>query len=95
MILHHDREAFEELVAGAANELKIPAPIIEKDYFVTLALKELSKNAPDCSEVCFFMCTNCKIACKRLHLTLESDIIKKNKVRSDPHGKHNSRLCKD
>ncbi len=47
MILHHDREAFEELIAGAANELKIPAPIIEKDYYVTMALKELSKNVKD------------------------------------------------
>ena len=42
MNLHHDREAFEELIAGAANELRIPANVIEKDYFVTLALKELS-----------------------------------------------------
>ena len=42
MNLHHDREAFEELIVGAANELRIPANVIEKDYFVTLALKELS-----------------------------------------------------
>lgn len=42
MHLHHDKEAFEELVIGAADELHIPANVIEKDYFVTLTLKELS-----------------------------------------------------
>ena len=33
MNLHDDREAFEELIIGAANELAIPANIIEKDYY--------------------------------------------------------------
>lgn len=47
MNLHHDSEAFEELIAGAANELHIPANIIEKDYFVSLALKELSVQLKD------------------------------------------------
>ena len=42
MHLHHDKESFEELIIGAANELHIPANIIEKDYYVTLTLKELS-----------------------------------------------------
>lgn len=47
MNLHHDKEAFEELIAGAANELQIPANVIEKDYFVTLVLKELSTRLND------------------------------------------------
>ena len=32
MNLYHDRAAFEELIIGAANELRIPTIIIEKDY---------------------------------------------------------------
>ena len=42
MNLHHDREAFEELLIGAANELAIPTNIIEKDYYVTITLKMLA-----------------------------------------------------
>ena len=38
MNLHHDREAFRELIVGAANELGIPTNVIEKDYYVTIAL---------------------------------------------------------
>ena len=47
MHLHHDKEAFEEFVIGAANELHIPANVIEKDYFVTLTLKKLSTKLKD------------------------------------------------
>ena len=47
MNLHHDREAFEELLIGAANELAIPTNIIEKDYYVTIALKSLSEKLDD------------------------------------------------
>jgi hypothetical protein len=46
MTLHHDKDAFEELVTATSNELHIPTPIIEKDYYVTLVLKELSKRIP-------------------------------------------------
>lgn len=42
MNLHHDKEAFKELIIGAANELAIPGNIIEKDYYVTITLKSLS-----------------------------------------------------
>ena len=42
MNLHHDREVFEELLIGAANELAIPTNIIEKDYYVTITLKMLA-----------------------------------------------------
>jgi hypothetical protein len=44
MNLHHDKEAFTELVAGAANELSIPTNVIEKDYYVTITLKALAEN---------------------------------------------------
>lgn len=47
MHLHHVKETFEELIVGASNELHIPAIIIEKDYFITLALKELSLRLKD------------------------------------------------
>lgn len=47
MNLHHDREAFEELVAGAANELAIPFNVIEKDYYVTITLKALAEKTED------------------------------------------------
>ena len=47
MNLHHDREAFEELIVGAANELAIPTNVIEKDYYVTITLKALSEKLED------------------------------------------------
>ena len=42
MNLHHDHEAFSELIIAASNELHIPPGIIEKDYYVKLALRELA-----------------------------------------------------
>lgn len=47
MNLHHDKQAFKELIAGTANELAIPANIIEKDYYVTIALRALSRKLND------------------------------------------------
>ena len=47
MNLHHDREAFRELIVGAANELGIPTNVIEKDYYVTITLKALSDKLDD------------------------------------------------
>ena len=47
MNLHHDKEAFAELISGAANELAIPTNVIEKDYFVTITLKALSDKLED------------------------------------------------
>ena len=52
MNLHHDREAFEELIVGAANELAIPTNVIEKDYYVTITLKELSEKLNDIPDIC-------------------------------------------
>lgn len=36
--MHHDKEVFEELIIGAANELAITTNVIEKDYYVTITL---------------------------------------------------------
>lgn len=47
MNLHLNPKAFNELIIGAANELAIPAPIIEKDYFVTLSLRQLAQKIPN------------------------------------------------
>lgn len=47
MNLHHDKEAFQELIIGAANELAIPSNIIEKDYYVTMVLKALAEKLDD------------------------------------------------
>jgi predicted nucleotidyltransferase component of viral defense system len=42
MKLHLDKEAFRTLLINESNQTKIRADIIEKDYFVTLMLQELS-----------------------------------------------------
>jgi len=47
MNLHHDKEAFTELIIGAANELAIPTNVIEKDYYMTITLKALSEKLKD------------------------------------------------
>ena len=47
MYLHEDYELFEEIVYNAADTFKIPVAIVEKDYFVTIFLKEIIKKEPD------------------------------------------------
>lgn len=47
MNLHHDKEAFDELIIGAANELAILTNVIEKDYYVTITLKALAEKIKD------------------------------------------------
>ena len=47
MNLHHDKEAFGELIVGAAIELAIPTNVIEKDYYVTITLKALAEKTKD------------------------------------------------
>jgi len=42
-VLHNDRELFEQAVLQTASTFGIEASIIEKDYFITLFLKEISK----------------------------------------------------
>lgn len=48
MYLHNDQELFTEIISATANEMQLPVAIIEKDYYVTMILKELSKRAPKC-----------------------------------------------
>jgi len=42
MLLHNDKELFEELIEATAKELKILPLYVEKDYWVTNILKQLS-----------------------------------------------------
>lgn len=46
-MLHTNRELFEQAVLRTAAYLDIDAGIVEKDYYVTLMLKEISLNVPD------------------------------------------------
>lgn len=46
-MLHNDRELFEQLILRTSELLGIKAEIIEKDYYVTLFLKELVSISPD------------------------------------------------
>ena len=39
MLLHKDREQFENIINAVSNELGIPVSIVEKDYYVTMILK--------------------------------------------------------
>ncbi len=45
MKLHEDNEVFSELVAVAAETIGLPQVYVEKDYWVTKALKYLSESA--------------------------------------------------
>lgn len=47
MFLHESKELFEEVIFNTADFCKLPIAIIEKDYFVTLVLKEIVKRNPD------------------------------------------------
>ncbi len=44
MILHNDKETFNDLIETTARVLRIPAVFIEKDYWVTYILNSLSKS---------------------------------------------------
>lgn len=46
-MLHNDRELFEQLILRTSESLGIKSEIIEKDYYVTLFLKELVSISPD------------------------------------------------
>lgn len=47
MFLHENKELFEEVIFNTADFYKLPIAIIEKDYYVTLVLKEIAKRNPD------------------------------------------------
>jgi len=42
MFLHHDKEVFKEIIVETGNHLGIKSVIIEKDYYVTIALMILN-----------------------------------------------------
>lgn len=44
MILHENKEEFEELIEATSTYFNIPSVYIEKDYWVTYVLKSLSKS---------------------------------------------------
>ena len=46
-MLHTNRDLFEQAVLRTAEYLKIDVGIVEKDYYVTLMLKEISLTVPD------------------------------------------------
>lgn len=46
-MLHDNKELFEQVVLKTAEFLQIDAGIVEKDYYVTLMLKEITQNVPD------------------------------------------------
>lgn len=48
MFLHNDRELFSEVIYSTAAALEMPVAIVEKDYYVTMILKQLAENVPEC-----------------------------------------------
>lgn len=48
MLLHNDKELFREAVISTAEELGLVVSIVEKDYYVTMILKRLSMECPEC-----------------------------------------------
>ena len=52
MILHHKKEEFEELVRLTSEHIQIPIEAVQKDYFITMVLNNLS-NSEYVNEVVF------------------------------------------
>ena len=46
-MLHYDKDLFEQIILKTADYKEIEAGIIEKDYYVTLVLKEIANRYPD------------------------------------------------
>ena len=47
-LLHEEKDLFRDVLFSAADSLGMPAPIVEKDYYVTMLLRLLSERAPRC-----------------------------------------------
>ena len=47
MYLHNDKDLFEEVINETNSRTGIAESIIEKDYYVTMILRQLSKLAPE------------------------------------------------
>ena len=48
MLLHKDKEQFEAVVNAVSDALILPVSIVEKDYYITMILKQLAAKAPSC-----------------------------------------------
>lgn len=48
MFLHEDKELFKDVIEATAESQSQPIAIVEKDYYVTMILKLLSEEVPDC-----------------------------------------------
>lgn len=49
MYLHNDLELFKDVIrATSVAQNDRDFAVIEKDYYVTMILKQLAANAPDC-----------------------------------------------
>ena len=44
--LHEDKELFKNAIDLASSQFGILPPIVEKDYYVTMVLRELSAHVP-------------------------------------------------
>ena len=51
MLLHKDKDAFQELVIATASDLGLENFQVEKDYYVSLFLEELAKRESNISIV--------------------------------------------
>ena len=47
MLLHNDKENFDIVIRAASRYFNVSQAIIEKDYYVTLVLRELAKQVPN------------------------------------------------
>lgn len=47
MKLHNSKETFENLIRLVSDHYKVDPTLVEKDYFVTLLLKELTARVPN------------------------------------------------
>lgn len=47
MILHKDKESFDIAIKAASRHFNVSPAIIEKDYYVTLVLRELARRVPN------------------------------------------------
>ena len=48
MFFHEDKELFKDVIEATAESQSQPIAIVEKDYYVTMILKLLSEEVPDC-----------------------------------------------
>ena len=47
MYLHNDKDLFSDILSETSRKYNLPVEIVEKDYFVTVFLKQIIKAQPD------------------------------------------------